>query len=176
MLHEKGPSAKIDPDHSAERATEVPAGGRAEQIARLVTEMQRSSDISTFFIQAVAEKAGINHTDLKVLSILSRQGPLSAGRLAELTGLTTGAITFMLDRLEKAGYARRVRHPIDRRVVLIELIPEALQRATGNYFDRMSQATTNAVKNYTDEQLELVLDFLGKVNTAAEEVVKGMGE
>lgn len=184
MLHEKVPSAKFDPDHTAQRpaeaetpgATEAPARVRAEQITQLVTEMQRSSDISTFFIHAVAAKAGINPTDLKVLSILSRRGPLSAGRIAELTGLTTGAITFMLDRLEKADYARRVRHPTDRRIVLIELIPEPLQRATGNYFANMSQATADVVKNYTDEQLELVVDFLGKVNTAAEEVVKGMGE
>jgi DNA-binding MarR family transcriptional regulator len=184
MLHEKVPSAKIDPDHTTQRpaeaeaqgATEIPARIRAEQVTQLVTEMQRSGDISTFFIHAVAAKAGINPTDLKVLSILSRQGPLSAGRIAELTGLTTGAITFMLDRLEKVGYARRVRHPTDRRIVLIELIPEPLQRATGNYFARMSQVTTDAVKNYTDEQLELVIDFLGKVNTAAEEVVKDMSE
>ncbi len=184
MLHEEEPSAKIEPDQTAQRpakeetlgAAEDPARVRAERVTQMVTEVQRSSDISIFFIHAVAAKAGINATDLKVLSILSRQGPLSAGRIAELTDLTTGAITFMLDRLEKAGYARRMRHPIDRRVVLIELIPEPLQRATGNYFARMSQATADAVKDYTDEQLELVVDFLGKMNTAAEEVVKGMGE
>jgi DNA-binding MarR family transcriptional regulator len=184
MLHEQEPLAKIGSDDSAQRlaeaetpgATEASASVRVEQVTQLVTEMQRSSDISTFFIHAVATKVGINPTDLKVLSILLRQGPLSAGRIAELTGLTTGAITFMLDRLEKAGYARRMRHPTDRRIVLIELIPEPLQRATGDYFANMAQATTDVVKNYTNEQLELVLDFLGKVNTAAEEVVKGMGE
>src|SRR5579859_6635613 len=149
MLHENLPSAKIDPDYTTQRpaeaetphATEVPAHIRAEQVMRLVTEVQRSSDISTFFIHAVAAKVGINPTDLKVLSILSRQGPLSAGRIAELTGLTTGAITFMFDRLEKVGYARRVRHLTDRRIVLIELIPEPLQRATGNYFASMAQVT-----------------------------------
>jgi DNA-binding MarR family transcriptional regulator len=182
MLHEKVPSAKIGPDHTVQRPaeaetpreTETPA--RVEQVTKLVAEMQRSSDISTFYIHAVAAKVGMNPTDLKVLSILSRQGPQSAGRIAELTGLTTGAITFMLDRLEKVGYARRVRHPSDRRIVLIELIPEPLQRDTGMYFANMAQATADAVNNYTDEQLELVIDFLGKVNTAAEEVVKGMGE
>jgi DNA-binding MarR family transcriptional regulator len=183
-LHENVPSAKIGPDSPDQgpseagtpEATEAPAHIRAERVNQVVTEMQRSSDISTFFIQAVATKIGMNHTDLKVLSILSRQGPLSAGHIAELTGLTTGAITFMLDRLEKAGYAHRVRHPTDRRMVLIELIPEPLQRATSKYFANMSQVTTDAVKNYTDEQLELVIDFLRKVNTAAEEVVKDIDE
>jgi DNA-binding MarR family transcriptional regulator len=157
-------------------AAEVPAHNRAELVKQVVTEMQRSSDTSTFFIQAVATKAGMNHTDLKVLSLLSRLGPLSPGRLAELTGLTTGAITFMLDRLEKAGYARRVRHPTDRRMVLIEFLLEPLQRVTGKYFVTMSQATAEVVKHYTDEQLEVIVDFLGKVNTAAEEVVEGMRE
>jgi DNA-binding MarR family transcriptional regulator len=184
MLHEKEPSENFDSDHTIQRAAEAETSGatdasvhgRAQQITQLVTEMQHSSDISIFFIQAVAAKVGINHTDLKVLSILSRQGPLSAGRIAELTGLTTGAITFMIDRLEKAGYARRMHYPTDRRVVMIELIPEPLQHATGKYFAGMAQATAGAVKNYTDEQLALVVDFLGKVNTAAEEVVKGMSE
>jgi len=184
MLPEHVPSAKIGSDQTDQRpgeaeaseATETSARLRAEQITVLVAEMQHSSDISTFFIHAVAAKVGINPTDLKVLSILSRQGPLSAGRIAELTGLTTGAITFMLDRLEKAGYARRTRHPIDRRIVLIELVPEPLQRATGSYFFRMAQATSEAVQHYTDEQLALVVDFLTKVNAAAEEVVKDMDE
>src|ERR1019366_7457104 len=106
MLHEEEPSAKIEPDQTAQRpakeetlgAAEDPARVRAERVTQMVTEVQRSSDISIFFIHAVAAKAGINATDLKVLSILSRQGPLSAGRIAELTDLTTGAITFMLDR------------------------------------------------------------------------------
>jgi DNA-binding MarR family transcriptional regulator len=184
MLHKKVPSAKSGPDQTTQRpaevetpgATEAPARVRTEQVTQLVAEMQRSSDISTFFIHAVAAKAGINPTDLKVLSILSRQGPLSAGRIAELTGLTTGAITFICDRLEKVGYARRVRHSTDRRIVLIELIPEPLQDATGSYFANMSQVTADVVKHYTDEQLELVVDFLGKVNTAAEKVVKDMGK
>jgi len=183
MLYEEVPSVKIGPDQSVQWPVEAETPGETEapvhaagRVTHLVTEMQRSSDISTFFIHAVAAKAGINPTDLKVLSILSRQGPLSAGRIAELTGLTTGAITFILDRLEKVGYARRVRHPTDRRSVLIELMLEPLQRATSKYFASMAQVTTDAVKNYTDEQLELIIDFLGKVNTAAEEVVKDMGE
>ena len=178
MLQEEAPSEKFGPDQSAGSSDEMRTSGeaetatRAQRLAQLVTEMQRSSDISTFFIHAVAAKTGINATDLKVLSILTRQSPLSAGRIAELTGLTTGAITFMLDRLEKIGYVRRLRHPTDRRVVLIELIPEPLQQATGKYFASMAQATTGAVNNYTNEQLELIIGFLEKMNTAAEGVIK----
>ncbi|GCE31639.1 transcriptional regulator [Dictyobacter alpinus] len=171
MLQENEGSKKIDLDPTMkERVTHL----REEQIMRVVTEVQRSSDISTFFVQAVAGKVGLHPSDLKVLSILSRQSPLSAGRLADLTGLTTGAITFMLDRLEKAGYARRMRHPVDRRIVLIELIPDPLEQATGKYFAAMLRATTDAVRDYSDEQLALVIDFLEKVNAAAEDVMKDL--
>ncbi|HET8912934.1 MAG TPA: MarR family transcriptional regulator [Ktedonobacteraceae bacterium] len=179
MLHEDLPLVNSGSDTSDRKSAEAERSGadaRAKQVTRVVIEMQRSSDISTFFIHAVAAKTGINPTDLKVLSILSRQGSLSAGRIAELTGLTTGAITFMIDRLEKAGYVQRVRHSTDRRIVLIELIPEPLQRATGSYFADMARVTVDAAKHYTDEQLELVIDFLEKVNTAAEEVVKGLNK
>jgi DNA-binding MarR family transcriptional regulator len=155
-------------------ASEQPS--RAEQVAQLISEMQRSTDISTFFIHAVAAKAGLHSTDLKVLSLLTRLGPLSAGRIAELTGLTTGAITFMLDRLEEVGYARRVRHPKDRRIVLIEVNLEPLERDTGSYFAQMAQATIGAVEDCNDEQLALVAGFLQRMNTAAERVVKEMGE
>ena len=93
-MQEEVPWVKIDPDHSAQMPVEAETLGetetpvRAERITQLVIEMQRSGDISTFFIHAVAAKVGMNPTDLKVLSILSRQGPLSAGRIAELTGLS----------------------------------------------------------------------------------------
>lgn len=182
MLQENQPSAKIDIDNTAQRSEEAkeqeasksPANNRVEQIRQVVTEVQRSGDISTFFIHAIAAKAGINSTDLKVLSILSRQGPLSAGHIAELTSLTTGAITFMIDRLEQAGYVQRVRHPTDRRVVLIKLIPEPLHHVTGKYFADMVTVTADAVKDYTDEQIALVIDFLRKVNTGAEKVVKSI--
>jgi DNA-binding MarR family transcriptional regulator len=56
------------------------------------------------------QKLGINRTDLRCLNIVDNQGPMTAGRLAELSGLTTAAVTTVLDRLERAGYARRVRN------------------------------------------------------------------
>src|SRR6266568_3616217 len=118
MFQEKTPSTENISDQVAltpgqgqktEDVEVIDQPTRGQQIAQLITETQRSSDISTFYIQAVAAKVGMHPTDLKVLSLLMRKGPLSAGRIAELTGLTTGAITFMLDRLEKTSYVRRVR-------------------------------------------------------------------
>ncbi|GHO68080.1 transcriptional regulator [Ktedonobacter sp. SOSP1-52] len=147
---------------------------RAGLLRELVNEMQRSTDVSTFFLQFVAARTGIHVTDIKVLSLLSRLGPLNASRIADLSGLTTGAITFVLDRLEKLGYARRVRSAKDRRVVLTEINPEALAGGFGNYFMRMAEITVEAATQLTDEQLVLIVNFTQKLNKRAEEVLQEM--
>ncbi len=76
--------------------------------------------------QATAEAAGLNPSDWHALSTLSLRGRLTSGELAELTGLTTGATTRLIDRLERAGHVRRVADPADRRRVLVEPEPGSL--------------------------------------------------
>ena len=88
---------------------------RAATEAALDQALRATSAQSVLFSQAVADRVGISATDLETLDILVRSGPLTAGRLAELTGLTTGAITGLVDRLERRGYAHREPHPTDRR-------------------------------------------------------------
>src|SRR6201986_4659471 len=73
------------------------------------------------FHQAMADLAGVTVTDMKCLDYVSRHGEVTAGDLAQLTGLTTGAITAAIDRLEKAGYARRERSETDRRKGFIRI-------------------------------------------------------
>src|SRR3954451_17699839 len=75
--------------------------------------------------EQVARRAKINRTDLRCLDVLTRGEPMPAGALAELTGLTTGGTTVVLDRLESAGFVRRVRDPDDRRRVLVKATPKA---------------------------------------------------
>lgn len=147
---------------------------RAGLLRELVSEMQRSTDVSTFFLQFVAARTGIHVTDIKVLSLLSRLGPLNASRIADLSGLTTGAITFVLDRLEKLGYARRTRSAKDRRIVLMEVNPEALAGGFGSYFMRMAEITVEATTQLTDEQLALIVHFTQKLNILAEEALQAM--
>ena len=82
---------------------------RVEQVEAVKEQLARNGALSVLFSEAVAERAGINATDLESLDFLRREGPMTAGRLAELTGLSTGgAITALIDRLEKAGFVRRV--------------------------------------------------------------------
>ena len=91
----------------------------------LIDEVRRSQEATARFDQAVADAIGMNRTDMRCLDVLEREGPITAGALAEATGLTSGAMTTALDRLERAGYARRVRDRGDRRRVLVELTPKA---------------------------------------------------
>jgi DNA-binding MarR family transcriptional regulator len=96
---------------------------------------------------------------MRCLDTLDREGAVSAGRLAEATGLTSGAITTVLDRLERAGYARRVGDPADRRRVLVELTPEIRER-TYAFYATHGALGERLFHRYTREQLELLLEFV----------------
>ena len=144
---------------------------REEQLIMLNQALRQTTEDAVLFTQAVATQAGIHSTDVKVLSLLSRHGAMSAGHIAELIGLSTGAVTFMIDRLEKAGYAHRVRHPTDRRSVLIELNLESLQETIVKLFALMDQAVKQVVECYSDAELSVILDFMTRMNEASEHVI-----
>src|SRR5215207_5351058 len=82
----------------------------------------RLSTATVLFHAAIADRVGVSVTDMKCYSILRQAGPITAGELGERVGLTTGAITGVIDRLEHVGLARRVRDPHDRRRVVLELL------------------------------------------------------
>ena len=126
---------------------------------QLIREVRLSQQATARFDQAVADALGLNRTDMRCLDFVQMEGPVTAGRLAELTGLTTGAITTVLDRLEKAGYARRVRDPHDRRRVLVEMAPEAIRGADNFYAEHIARSE-RMYKDYTLEQIELLLEFV----------------
>jgi DNA-binding MarR family transcriptional regulator len=125
----------------------------------LIYEVRRSQNATDRFDQAVADAIGINRTDLRCLDVIQREWPVPAGRLAEQTGLTTGAITTVLDRLERAGYARRVRDPNDRRRVLVEPTLDALEGAGDLYGEHIALAE-RSYKRYTEEELKLLVEWV----------------
>jgi DNA-binding MarR family transcriptional regulator len=125
----------------------------------LIQEVRRSQSATDRFDQAVADALGLNRTDMRCVDTIDREGPVPAGRLAEATGLTTGAITTVLDRLERAGYARRVQDPRDRRRVLVELTPQIRER-TNVFYAPHSALSEQLFQRYTQEQLELLLEFI----------------
>ena len=137
-----------------------PSADRPGIEAALDRALRETSAQSVLFSQAVADRVGMNPTDLESLDILARNGPMTAGRLAEQTGLTTGAITGLVDRLERRGYARREPHPTDRRSVIVRALVENAERDVGSAYVAMRQAMDELLSRYSDEELIVILDFL----------------
>lgn len=108
---------------------------------------------------AAAEMLGLNRTDLIFLDILDRLGTVTAGRLAAESRLTTGAVTAVLDRLEEAGYVRRLDDPTDRRRVLVETTERA-RRIGYDVYRPIAEAALKSANRFTREQLEGALEFL----------------
>ena len=138
---------------------------RRELEAALNAAMRDVSGQGVLYSQAVAERLGMNSTDLECLDHISR-GPVTAGRLAELTGLTTGAITGVIDRLERAGLARRERDAGDRRKTLVSMLPAVAERVAP-LFEPMERTAMAALSKYRDDELALLLDFLTTARDAA---------
>ena len=118
--------------------------------------------------QAASTQIGINQTDLICLNALFRQGPMSAGQLAAAIGLTSGATTTAIDRLERAGYAQRRGDPTDRRKVLVHASEEGANKAFA-LFDGLLDAVADRAAAYTDEQLAQLHDLV----RAFREIVAG---
>jgi DNA-binding MarR family transcriptional regulator len=125
------------------------------------------------FDQAAAERLGVNRTDFRVLDMLERNGPLPPSRLAELNDLSRPAMTTVIDRLEKARYARRVPDPSDRRRVLVEITPLARRRAMDIYRP-IGEVSQQAFGDYTAEELEVIASFLARSIELTEEQLEGL--
>ena len=131
---------------------------RAALLQELETAMRKSSAQGTLFAQVVAEHAGISNSDMDCMDFLNMEGRMTAGRLAELTGLTTGAITGVIDRMEKAGFVRRERDDSDRRKVFIAPVPERLGEIE-RFYVLMQRAMEKLSDGYTDAELKLLLRY-----------------
>lgn len=131
---------------------------RRELIEEVIAAIRASQTATDAFDHAVAEYVGLDRTAYRCLDILDQEGPMTAGRLAEQARLSPGAMTALLDRLEKRGFARRTRDTKDRRRVLVEVTPELRQMAAQLYGTPDEGA--DALAAYTNEQLEFLIRFL----------------
>jgi DNA-binding MarR family transcriptional regulator len=131
---------------------------RVALLQELEEAMRRTSAQGVLFGQTVANVAGISGSDLDCMDFLNLEGRMTAGRLAELTGLTTGAITGVIDRLEKAGFVRRERDEADRRKVFIMIVPENVAKI-GRLYVPMQEAMHKVWSTYSDAELQLLLRF-----------------
>ncbi|KAA9161900.1 MarR family transcriptional regulator [Amycolatopsis acidicola] len=135
-----------------------------ERFAELGRE---SSTLAVLRHARIAERMGLSGTDHKALDLAAREeGPLTAGRIAQLTGLSTGAVTGVIDRLERAGFVRRVRDTRDRRKVLVEILPMDEEKyaplfasakfAMERVLERFSPAEREVVERYERELADAI--------------------
>lgn len=148
---------------------------RQELINRMANALRHATALGTIFGQAIAERVGVNSRDLDTLDLLNVNGPMTAGRLAEVTGLTTGAITGLVDRMEKHGFARRESDPSDRRRVIIAP-NHAAMGDVAEYYAPMSAAMVELWSRYTDEELRLILDFTESSGRVMQEAIARLRE
>ncbi|MDI6835235.1 MAG: MarR family transcriptional regulator [Rhizobiaceae bacterium] len=132
----------------------------------------RDLSASTIFLhQAIADHLGLNVTDHKCLDFLQRRGPLTAGQLADLSGLTTGAITGVVDRLEKKGFVRRTPDPSDRRKTVIVVEPGRMPEIV-DLFRMLGDRTDAIMRTYSPQEQDVIIDFLENASRLVDEFVQ----
>lgn len=140
--------------------TGPPTGRRDRLLSELSVAARHYTAAYALFNQALADHFGMHPTDVQCLNLLSLEpGRVTIGRVGELTGLSTGAATRLVDRLERAGYVTRERDPQDRRRVLVGTEPERLA-AFGQVWNELSQAWWQMFEEYDEEHLDLLLTHM----------------
>ena len=151
----------------------TPNPDRDELVAAILRASAEMSTSRAAFTQVVAERFGLAATDVEGLGLLAVEGAMPVGRLGELTALTTGATTRMVDRLEQAGYVHRVPDPADRRRVIVEPVAERTGSVAAA-FDPLDAAARGALAGSPDADLMAIHGYLGGVVAASRDVVAGM--
>ena len=141
---------------------------RRELLKRFSDLGRRMSTQTVFLHQAIAQSFGLNATDTKCVDLILSHpvGSVTAGQLSAMTGLTTGAITHILDRLEKRQIIERVRDTRDRRRIFIRVNPQSLEPLMPQY-EAIGKAFTDLVDQYSDEELQLICDYMEKASAVA---------
>jgi DNA-binding MarR family transcriptional regulator len=135
---------------------------KRQGIESVVRSLRRVNLQGSIFGQAVAIRMGLSESDIDALELLIDTGAATAGRLSELMGLTTGAVTRVIDRLEQAGYVRRTADPADRRRVVVEVVPERVATVQ-SLLESLERASAEEVGRYSQEQLALISEFLTRM-------------
>lgn len=145
---------------------------RRELLNQLVELGRKISTQTVFLHQAIAQTVGLNATDTKCIDlILSHpEKTMTAGELSERTGLTTGAITHIVDRLEKRRFVRRIRDTQDRRKVLVQVRLKSLEPLIPKY-EEVGKAYTALAEEYSDDDLAVICDYMGRTSAISEQEV-----
>ena len=137
----------------------------AQEMSSVFRRYQRAVDVLD---ERATTLMGVNRTDARVLDLLDQEGQLTAGQIDAGAGLTTGAVTGVVDRLEKAGYARRVRDEQDRRKVLVAPT-DKLRVDSEAIYGSMLPKGEKLMQGYSDDELRLVIRLLRDVTDITEQ-------
>ncbi len=141
---------------------------RSELVDQLMSAMRNQAGRGLMLHGAVAERFGLNFTDLKCLDLLRSEPELTAGRIAAATGLSTSAVTTVLDRLERRGFVERRRAPEDRRKVVV--VPTGRHDAEmQELFAEFGDEVMAILRDYDDERLGFLLEVINRLDGAARE-------
>jgi DNA-binding MarR family transcriptional regulator len=147
----------------------------SELLKALEDQSRELGTRTVIFHHFIGERLGLNPTDHKCLDlIIKAETPMTATQLAEETGLSTGTITGVMDRLEKAGYIKRKRDANDRRLIFIKPLVERALIKLGPVFEPIRQASIDLYSKYTDEQLTVILDFITSCNRMTQKLTSEM--
>jgi DNA-binding MarR family transcriptional regulator len=150
-----------------DEAVSTGAGERGELLDALRRELRLSSSLGVLFSDAVAERLGINSTDMESVDFLNLYGPMTPGRMGELTGLSSGGVTRLIDRLARAGYVRREADARDRRKVIIVPTWEASDSHVMPLFAGMAREMGALMESYSSEELRVILGFMERSTAIA---------
>jgi len=138
--------------------------------------IQASSENSTtavFFHTIIAEQVGLGATEEKTLFILSSYGALTAGEIAQHTGLTTSSVTSLIDRLESKGFVQRVHDTHDRRRVIVKRNEERLTELD-KAFRSLQENFMDFLETYSDDQLKIIADFIIRATQRSQEFIASL--
>lgn len=141
----------------------MPRKPSAERVAAVEMAVRNLIANAILFNHQVAQRVGLGASDAQFMHLLQLHGPLTPGRLAELSGLTTGTVTGVLDRLEATGFVRRERDESDRRKVIAKLNEERLWSAMAPLYAGQAESLAAVAGAYDAEQLEVIADFLDRL-------------
>lgn len=134
---------------------------RTRLLQQLEEALRKVGAQSVLISDLVATRVGLNSTDLECLDLLYLAGATTAGTLARHTGLTSGATTAVIDRLERGGFVRRRRDPRDRRCVFVEVVPSSAERIKPLYAP-FAARFRELNEHYDDAQLATIVDYLSR--------------
>ena len=151
---------------------------RRQLLEALDREGRRSGSIGSLHGRAIADRAGIHGTDFECLDVLDWAGPITAGELARHVGITSGAVTGVIDRLQRLGFVRRTSDPRDRRRVIVELelLDEDRRAQMGALLNPLQEDMAALNERFDDDQLAAVLEWLQAANDAVERSTRRLRE